>query len=389
MKRITVYSLFVLLIMIAVQPSGAGQPAQLRKKPPLPPLPDQTVIDDVVSLTGGANYEPLTVPASVIAELEAFGSPFSDVVLDTTRAVHYIDSAGTLRETIIPAADLRTAPLAATFTAPGSDPVPGMVIGALFRPSHGVRFIVATFKEHTRDDVEKIRLYRKPNKYDEQTAKVGIFEDDDNDSAVDTVDDGASMSFKHSCITVGLHQVCWRVKAKDGGREKAKPNAKVGKALGAFRSLYKFGSDIDIKHAVPDILGKSERELCRASLATATAFVKMAACKPNAFFSGAKAVVPGTPIGLLVLRSPADIRAFDSSGVPIDGGLPKGKYLVMATPSVDTDAGTPTALFLIGLNGVNYLVPSRIMEGFGVGVQGDTQAAGIRDGFVGYRLFGW
>jgi hypothetical protein len=29
------------------------------------------------------------------------------------------------------------------------------------------------------------------------------------------------------------------------------------------------------------------------------------------------------------------------------------------------------------------------MEGFGVGAQGNTQSAGIRDGFVGYRLFGW
>ena len=388
MKRISVFVALVLLAALMLQPSFAIQPSQERAKPPLPALPDESVVNSVIANTGGANFTPLNVPAAILAELAAFGAPFTDTTLDSSQAVNFIDSTGTLRESIIPAAGLETATLAPTFVTPGASPKQGMVIGALYQPGRGAMWIVVTFSDDITPQPTHVRFYHKPQKYFQQNAKIGIFEDDNGDSQVDPADAGALISFKRSCITVGLNQVCWKPYAKPVVRETGKPAFKVAMTVAKFRTMYKFSSTIDAKTAVPDIIGQDEREACAAYLTTATVFSKMTACKPNAFLAAATETIDGQPIALLFARSDLDIRTYDATGTFV-GPLPKGKYLVLDTYAASTDAGTPTALFLVGLDGSTYLIPSRIVEGFGAGAISNTGQAGLRDGFARYRMFGW
>lgn len=218
--------------------------------------------------------------------------------------------------------------------------------------------------------------------------KLGVFADDNGDSQVDPADAGALISFKRSCITVGLLQVCWTPYAKPVVREVGKPEFKVSMTVAKFRAKYKFSTTIHAKMSVPDLIGKTQRETCAAYLATATVFSKMTACKPNAFLAAATETIDSQPIALLFARTALDVRAYDATGAFI-GQLPRGKYLVLNTYTADDNAGTPTALFLVGLDGSTYLIPSRIMDGFGVGAIGNTGHAGLRDGFARYRMFGW
>jgi hypothetical protein len=388
MKRNNVFLAIMLLLAVMLQPSFAAEPSQERAKPPLPPLPDISIINGVIADTGGAEITPLGVPAAILDELAAFGAPFTDAVLDPSQAVNLIDSKGTLRETLIPVAGLESANLAPTFVTPGAKPKQGMVIGAIYQPGRGAMWVVVTFNNKPTPQPKLIRLYHNPTKYFQQAVKLGTFEDDNGDLQVDPADAGAVISFKRSCITVGLSQVCWVPYSKPVVRESGKPALKVAMTVAKFRTAYKFTTIIDSKTAVPDIIGKTEREACAAYLATATVFTKMTACKANAFIAASTQTIDGQPIGLLFARTDLDVRTYDATGAFV-GVLPRGKYLVLDTVAADDNAGTPTALFLVGLDGSTYLIPSRIIEGFGAGAIGNTGQAGIRDGFVRYRLFGW
>jgi hypothetical protein len=388
MKRTAVFIAIALLMALVLQPSFASQPSQERAKPPLPSIPDQSIVDAVIAATGGADFTPLAVPNAILAELAAFGAPFTDATLDPAQAVNFIDSTGTLRETLIPVAGLETATLAPVFTTPGKNPKPGMVIGATYQPGRGAMWVVVTFNGAAIPQPTHVRFYHKPTKYYQQNAKLGLFEDDNGDLQVDPADAGAVISFKRSCITVGLTQVCWVPYSKPVVREVGKPAFKVAMTVAKFRTKYKFTTTIHSKTAVPDIIGQEEREACAAALVTATVFSKMTACKPNVFLAASTETVDGQPIALLFARSDLDVRTYDANGVLV-GQLPQGKYLVLNTYAASTDAGTPTALFLVGLDGSTYLIPSRIMEGFGAGAIGNTGQAGLRDGFARYRMFGW
>lgn len=388
MKRTSVFIAVMLLTALMLQPSFAVQPSQERAKPPLPPLPDESIINSVIADTGGADFTPLAVPDAILTELAAFGAPFTDATLDPSQAVNFFDSTGTLREAIIPVAGLETATLAPTFVTPDVNSKQGMVIGALYQPGRGAMWVVVTFSGGAIPQPKHVRFYHKPKKYYQQAVKIGQFEDDNGDLQVDPADAGAVISFKRSCITVGLSQVCWNPYSKPVVRETGKPALKVSMTVAKFRTKYKFTSTIDAKTSLPDIIGKTEREACAAFLVTATLFSNMTACKPNVYFAAATESVDGQPIALLFARTDLDVRTYDATGALV-GQLPQGKYLVLDTIAADENAGTPTALFLVGLNGSTYLIPSRIMEGFGAGAIGNTGQAGLRDGFARYRMFGW
>jgi hypothetical protein len=383
MKRSATLLAIALIFAFMLQPATGKGP----KKPPLPALPDQSVIDAVVAATDGAVFTPLYLSSSLQNRFSNFGGVFSGVTLDTSRAVHYITTGGDLLETLVPVAGLGSATLAPNMMTPGGQSKPGLIIGAWFQPPSDERFIVLTFKAN--GDPDKIRFYRPNNNFVEGGLEKGTFNDHHNDHQIEPVDEGAVISDKRSCITVGLHQVCWAPAKHEEIRDETKPSKRVKNAASAFDDLYDVGVDFDDKNAVPDLLGKAEREACAAHLASATAFDDMVSCKANLVIATAKGSPdPDQPMALLVLSAPADIRTYDTAGNFV-GALPAGKYLVLATPTVDTDAGTPTALFLVGLNGNNYLIASTIMQGFGDGAIGNTGQAGIRDGFVRYRCFGW
>jgi hypothetical protein len=392
MKRSAWSIVAVLLCVLSLQSTVTHSAL----KAPLPTPPAQEVIDAVIASTNGAQYTPLYVPASVVEQLNGFAEPFTGVTLDASQAVHYINTSGNLLETLIPVAGLGSETLAPDMIAPRKKPKPGkppkpeaggMVIGAWFQPELGARWIVVTFKNN--GDADKVRFYKPNNSYTESSLIKGKFKDDFANGQVEPVDEGAVISDKRSCITVGLDQVCWGPVDHGLVRDETKPEKRTKKAEKKFAKLYELGVDFDEKNAVPDLLGRTQREACAAFLNGATSFSLMDGCKANAILAAAKNGDGDDPIALLILASEADIRTFDTAGNPTNLPLPAGSYLVLPTPVASTDAGTPTVLFLVGLNGSSYLIPSSIMQGFGEGAIGNTAQAGIRDGFARYRMFGW
>ena len=365
-------------------------------KAPLPNPPSQDVIDAVVASTNGAQFTPLHVPASILDQLNAFGAPFAGITLDVSQAVHYITTKGNLLETLIPVAGLGSETLAPDMLAPRKKPkpgkpldpeMPGMVIGAWFQPELGVRWIVVTFTQNGTPD--KVRFYKPNNNYSATSLKQGKFVDHFANGQVEPVDEGAVLSDKRSCITVGLDQACWGPVDHGLVRDETKPAKKARKAEAKFSALYELGVNFDEKNAVPDLLGRTQRETCAAFLNAAASFRAMEACKANSILAVAKGGDADDPIALLILSAEADIRTFDTAGNPTNLPLPAGSYIVLPTPVAAIEAGTPTVLFLIGLDGSQYLIPSSIMQGFGAGAIGNTAQAGIRDGFARYRMFGW
>lgn len=362
-------------------------------KAPLPTAPAQSVINGVIANTSGAQITPLNVPASMVAQFNAFGAPFAGVTLDMSQAVHYITTKGDLLETLVPVAGLGGETLTPDMVAPRKKPKPGkpgaagMVIGAWFQPELGARWIVVTFKKNGKPD--KVRFYEANNKFSAVPIKKGKFKDDYANGQIEQVDAGAVIADKRSCITVGLDQVCWGPVNHKLVRDETKPSKRAKKIEQKFAKLYDIGVDFDDKNAVPDVLGRAQREACAAFLNTATSFNKMQGCKANAILAASKGGDADDPIALLILNAEADVRTFDVSGNPTNLPLPAGSYLVLPTPVSATEAGTPTVLFLVGLDGSTYLIPSRVMQGFGDGAIGNTAQAGIRDGFARYRMFGW
>jgi hypothetical protein len=384
MKRIPALLALVFLLSLTFQPSTSAQTTQRRR---LPPLPSQAVINNVVAQTGGAVFTPIDIPASVLADVGSIGGIFSGSTLDTERAVHYIDSRGTLRESVVPIPNLHLLPLGPVMSFPGIPSRVGMIIGALHQPTRDAMWIVVTFSGIPLQP-DTVRFYYSPTEYYEQKVKVGTFTDPEAGPRASLADAGGAISSQRTCLTVGLHQVCWNPYSPQQLRDQNRPADKVANAEARFRQIYKFRVDIDSEQAVPDLLGKSLREDCAAYLATATVFTNMAACKANVFLAAATESVDGQPIALLFARTDLDVRTYDATGAFI-GMLPRGKYLVLDTYAADTNAGTPTALFLVGLDGSTYLIPSRIIEGFGKGAIRNTGQAGLRDGFARYRMFGW
>jgi hypothetical protein len=392
MKRSAWSVVAVLLCVLSLQTTISRSAL----KAPLPTPPSQEVIDSVIAATDGAQYTPLYMPSSVLDQLNSFSEPFTGITLDAGQAVHYITTKGNLLETLVPVAGLGTKTLTPDMIAPRKKPKPGkpvqperpgMVIGAWFQPELGPRWIVVTFKDNS--ELDKIRFY-KPNGNFSETALVrGKFKDDFGNGQVEQVDEGAIISDKRSCITVGLDQVCWKPVNHALVRDETKPAKRAKKIEKKFANLYELGVNFDEKNAVPDLLGRIQREACAAFLNGTTSFNAMDACKANAILAAAKNADADDPIALLILSSEADVRTFDTAGNPINLPLPAGSYLVLPTPVTSTEAGTPTVLFLVGLNGSSYLIPSSVMQGFGEGSIGNTAQAGIRDGFARYRMFGW
>lgn len=384
MKRIPALLALVFLLCLTFQPSTMAQTTERR---PLPSLPSQAVINNVIAQTGGAVFTPIDIPASVLADVGAIAGIFAGSTLDTERAVHYIDSRGTLRESVVPIPNLHLLPLGPVMSVPGTPSRLGMIIGALHQPSRDAMWIVVTFTGILLQP-DTVRFYYSPTEYYEQKVKVGTFTDPEAGPRVSLADAGGAISSQRTCLTVGLQQVCWNPYSPQQLRDQNKPAEKVASAEARFRQIYKFRADIDSEQAVPDLLGKSLREDCAATLATAASFQQIDDCKPNVFFAAAKELLPNQPIGLIVVKRAADVRTYNRKGVFV-GELPAGKYLIMQTPMALELPGMPTVLYLIGLNGSKYLIPSTVLQGFGIGAQRKTHAAAIRDGMVGYRAFGW
>jgi hypothetical protein len=356
----------------------------------LPALPSQTAINQVINQTSGLPFIPLGAPNSVLNKLSTFTGVFKGVQakFDRNQTIHYIKSNNQLTESVLPLLNSGSAKLDPDITAPGLEPRPGKIVGALLQPSRlgrEVQVIVAIFKPNLpQDPPEKVRFYYNSTQYYEYSIIWGQFS-----KGKDKFDDGAVVAQKYSCVTVGLEQVCWVPYDYNVLRDQPKAKDIAYAAYTEFKNVYNLGVDFYVDDAVPDLVGISRRTACAASLPSATNFNNLPACKPNLIFTAAKERRPNQPLGIFVVLEKADIRTYLPNGQYI-GQLPAGKYLVMdASPAVVTK-GSIAALFLVNVDTVNhYLIPSRVIAGFSESSAIAEPQAAIKDGYLWSRSFGY
>jgi len=376
----------VTMLVLVVGTSSANPPN-------LPNKPQQQAVRSVVSQTNGVVLTPLGASSAIINALNAIGGAFSGISLDTANAVHYIDLNGTLKESVIPRAGMRTAALDPDMTTPGNDARPGKIIGAVHQPSRGAMWVVAVFKPNAFscpgcEPPEKIRFYYNATQYHEYSIVWGTFFDNNGDNMVETVDEGAVIAHKRSCITIGLEQACWEPYSYSDVRQDPQPKDIAYTAYTALKDAWDLRVDFYVDDAVPDIYGLSQRNTCAAYMASATVFTNMSACIPNVVITGAKETHHNKPLAIMVVLSSADVRTFDVNAVSV-GSLPVGQYVVRNAENANNHPGTATALFFTNLVGTGYMVPTTVVQGFGNNSDYDIRVAGIKDGLAGYRLFGW
>jgi hypothetical protein len=377
----------LLLVLVAVVPVLAGGE-------PLPAMPSQSVIDEVIRESGGVVFTPLYAPNLIRQQLVAFSGEFDNVenTVNFSQAVNYFTTSGRLTETVIPLVDSRTAILDPVFTAPGREPRPAKIIGALYQPARGTMVVVAVFKPEAWqcpgcNPPEKVRFYYDSTQYYEYSLYWGQFADYGGDGKLEAVDDGALIAHKYTCVAVGLEQVCWDPYSYSALRDEPTPKDLAYAAYTRAKDRYNLGVDFYVDDAVPDLVGAASRAACAIQLQAATQFNSLSQCVPNVVFTASKSVMNGQPVGIWVAQRNIAMWAYTAAGV-FTGNLPAGEYLVMpARPSL-TVPGTPDVLFLIDINGVNhYLIPSVVMQGFGQNPVVDERHAAIKDGTMSSRGF--
>jgi hypothetical protein len=385
MKKFTVLFLIVSLCL------GLSPDAAYAQSRPLPPPPPQHVIDGIISQTSGIPFEPLGIPSYVFDRLKSFRGAFKNVesMLDPSQAVTYFSTQSSLMETVIPLVNNGSTILAPDMTAPGAKSVPGKIIGVLFQPPRDVMVIVAVFKG---TELKKVRFYSDSNSYYETSVYKTKFKDYDGDGRITLLDEGALIAQYHSCVTVGFDQVCWAPYDTAVVRDENGPESYMANAIANLMSTYpSVVTEFKSKHAVPDLLGHSQRIQCRTQMQSATWFYGLASCTPNVIFTSSKYYMPDQPIGVMVVLQAADIRTYDAPTGTYIGQLPPGQYFVVdATPNRQTP-GEVGVLYLVNQDGVHhYLIPVMLMEGVGeTGDISDKPQAAIKDGFVWGRGFGY
>ncbi len=359
---------------------------------------NQAIINNVIAQTQGIPFYPLNAPNVVMDNLAAFGGTFEGVetLLDRSQAVNYLAMNRALLETVIPLNNSATAQLTPDIVTPGGDPRPGKIVGALFQPSRGTMVVVAVFKPEgftcgsNCEPPEKVRFYYNNTQYYENSIVYGEFVDPDGDGRVTEMEEGAVISHKHSCVTVGLEQVCWEPYDHNIVRDEPQPKDVAYDAYTRFKDVYDLQVDFYVDDAVPDIIGQARRDNCRYELRRTTNLNRIKACRPNVVFTAAKDTVPGQPVGIMVVLNNAPIRTYRASNGELLSSLPVGEYLMMDATAHVTIPGQVGALFLVNADTQNhYIIPSMVMQGFAYSDAIDERHVGIKDGYVWGRCYGW
>lgn len=380
-RRWSIGLIVVLLSLAAWAPAAKSQTGA-----PLPPMPDPAVLDQVLADSKGAEIVPLRAPNYITRDLGQFSGPFRGVpgLFDVGRTVTYFDLDGVLRESVMPLKESRTSQLAPSLAVP-PDGAPGQVIAATYDAAHGVRIAVAIFGPGGELPVI-VRFYQPGGVFEDVEATVSEFEDPDGDGQVAELEAGAVIAFDRTCVTIGLHQICWAPPGEDV-RDPATVE-QVEMAEERLRAVYDFDATFLTEQAMPDIIGREVRGECARSLSGAKPFEDVRACVPNLGFASSEEALPGEPIALFTVPQPADIRTYSALDGSFLGGLPAGDYLVLDPMPDAQEPGDPALLFLVSGDGVNqYLIPATVMQGFGADEDLDPRQAAIKDGYASYR--GW
>lgn len=368
-----------LLFTIEISPIVAGST-------PLPPIPPPSVLNLVVSQTGGPTFTPLNVPNLFKQQLVAFDGMLDNVenMLEYTQAVSYFDRSGNLMEVAIPLKNNGTTALAPTFTVGGQ---PAQIVGAVWQRWRGIMVMVTLFTsaQSGQRPYDFLFYYNSTSYYDEGIF-YSQFVDYFSDGRLEVVDQGALIAKPNACVSVGLKQLCWWPYSDQNLRDQTVESL-VTQAMIRANNRYVINVGFNSYLAVPDLIGATRRSQCANQLRTATSFNNLSACKANLIMTHANNIVQGQPIGIWIVTASADLKAYRPNGT-YTGSVPVGEYLVMdATPNLSTP-GQVGVLFLVNINSNDhYLIPSVMMQSFAQSSYIDEWQVAIKDGTMSSRGF--
>lgn len=381
--KIIVLSLITVLIFTSLAaPVLAGSE-------PLPPLPPKWLTDKVIHETRGPTYTEIKGPQAMWLALTAFDGVFEFIEwnLDWDNSVNYISATAYVYESVVPFYWPEWSNLKPDITAPGTPSVPGQIIGATYQRGRGTMPIVTTYPNWNSNTPTGLRFYYTNQLYYSAHPIVGQFFDPDWDQRLNSSDTGAVISDRYSCLAVGLRQVCWSPYSTAQLRDSDAIRALLTPAAALAANRYQLSVTFDLYNGVPDLIGKERRISCSRELERKTLMVPLPGCLPNLAFVHTNQAVVGQPIGLWVVTTRAQLKAYDMSGSYL-GWVPPNVYLVMdATPDRQRP-GDIGVLMLVAVNGDQHLlIPSNIMQGFGQSNVIDEWEAAIKDGTMRSRGF--
>jgi hypothetical protein len=386
MKLIIVLLIAVLVLVPGTLTTSAGIER-------LPPIPGAAVLNTVITGTGGPIFTPFGTPNAIRSQLTGFSGVLGNLStrLDYSKAVSYFDRQGNLMELVIPLRDSQTAILDPDMITPDQNRMPGKVVGALWQRGRGTMVAVAIFQQGSFGATQPpyaFRFYTNNTTYIDTGMLYSRFRDFGNDGRTEAVDALPLIAAYQSCVTVGLEQVCWRPYSFEQVRDNM-ARVLVQEAMNRATSRYAINPNFQLEQTVPDVLGGSRRTACANHLRTATSFNNLSNCQANMIMTHSTNTQAGQPLGIWVITSTAQIRAYTTSGVAVSGGVPSGEYLVMdATPNRN-NPGQVGVLMLVNINSnTHYLIPGVALQGFADNDSIDELQAAVRDGTIRRRSFG-
>jgi hypothetical protein len=284
--------------------------------------------------------------------------------LEFSQAVSYFDRSGNLLELVIPLKSNGAAVLDPDLTAPGQNPMPGKIVGAIWQRGRGLMVMVALFQQGGNTlPPTSFRFYYNSTQYWQENLMYSKFVDYFNDGRLEAVDQGGLIASYNSCVSVGLEQVCWRPYSFEQVRDQMVKD-QTQAAWDRAKNRYALSTSFTVVDSVPDMIGGSRRNNCANQLLNATSFASLSNCHPNLVMTHASTLTGGQPIGIWVVNAPADLKAYHSNGT-YAGSVPVGEYLVIdASPNLSAP-GQVGVLFLVNINSNDhYLIPSVMMQSF-------------------------
>jgi hypothetical protein len=189
-----------------------------------------------------------------------------------------------------------------------------------------------------------------------------------------------------------LQQVCVTPETFEPDEESVAHATDAAKLLS---EAYRFDIEFDLDGAVSELVGARPRQACALNMGTlrSSAVRVVRGCEVNLVFTGVLEQKEEQPIGLFNVLSDAELDVFDLQGKPVNR-LPQGAFLVVDVTPSDALAkpGSPGLLLLANADGrSHFLLPIRVMEGFGAAVDPDAESrrgqAAIKYGVIGPQGF--
>jgi len=321
---------------------------------PLPPLPSQAAINNVLA-GGGPDYVSTGVPDKVDKIFKAAFKnykPFKDIIkhLDYEQAASYFSLSSTTLRTLIPREGAAGMSLVPDITAP--DGTPAKVIGGTYDTVNSAVLVLLV-------NGNQLRFYRDDSNYSTPFAYIGH-----TVGSVSPQDAGVLIASDEACYQIGLAQVCFN---PNGTGVDGAVVSVAQQAYNLLAGVYNFNESFNFNAAVPDRVGANARAQCTGANN----------CLPNVVYVASGNAGQGQIIGLMNVLATNDLKAYSATGVYI-GQLVPGSYLVIQ--ATNGGVGVRGVLFLVGATGQNFMIPAS-----GINGPGGSGKAAIKDA----SMHGW